>query len=74
MRADEEDAGLAGGFFGGRGWGPLDGDADAEGPEGVVDEWHGEEGSGGDAEAGEEEADGEPEDGEQGHERSWLLD
>lgn len=63
MGADEEDAGLASGFFGRRRWGALDGDADAECPEGVVDEWHGEESPRGDSEAGEEEADGEPEEG-----------
>lgn len=72
--ADEEDTGAGEGLLGRWRGDAAYGDADAEGPEGMVDEAHGEEGAGGNAEAGEEEADGDPEDDEQGEERRRLLD
>lgn len=63
MRANEEDAGLAGGFLGRRGRGAFDVDSDPECPESVVEKRHGEEGAGSNAETGEEEANGDPKDG-----------
>lgn len=60
MGADEENAGGVGGFGRWRRRSTLDGDANPEGPEGVVNEGHREECTGGDSEAGQEESNGNP--------------
>ena len=53
----------------------LDGNADVEGPEGVVNEGHGKEGVDDDAEAGQKEANGDrdPEDGQEGGDEGGLV-